>query len=79
MHCSSILPLQVGEPIPVGQLGFPSLEALLRSLPGVCSIERRGYDLTVLGVANKATAHVQDMVIEVCNVRGSSVCMVGMG
>ena len=50
---------QVGHAIPFQQLGFLHLEAFLRSLPDVCSLEWRAGQLTVLGVASLATAHVQ--------------------
>ena len=54
----------MGHAIPFEELGFPHLEAFLRSLPDVCFIvrEREGWkagQLTVLGVASRATAHVQ--------------------
>ena len=49
----------MGDSIPCRQLGFPNLEAFLRSLPEVCSLERRAGQLTVMGVASRATAHVQ--------------------
>ena len=45
-------------------LGFPSLEALLRSIPDVCSFKWFAGQLMVLGVANEATMHVQDMVAQ---------------
>ena len=49
----------MGDSIPCRQLGFPNLEAFLRSLPDVCSLERRAGQLTVMGVASRATEHVQ--------------------
>ena len=55
---------QVGHAIPFEQLGFLHLVAFLRSLPDVCSLVReRGVEgwlnVRVLGVAIRATAHVQ--------------------
>ena len=50
---------QVGDSIPFHQLGFLHLEAFLRSLPDVCSLEWRAGQLTVMGVASQATAHVK--------------------
>ena len=52
----------VGETIPTRSLGFPTLEAFLRSLPDTCSIQWRGAALTVQGVASGQTRHVQEMV-----------------
>ena len=52
----------VGETIPTRRLGFPTLEAFLRSLPDTCSIQWRGAALTVQGVASGQTRHVQEMV-----------------
>ena len=55
---------QVGEYPEYRQLGFSSLEELLRSLPDVCTFKLFAGQLMVLGVANEATAHVQDMVAQ---------------
>jgi len=52
----------VGQPLLSPNLGFPSLESLLRSLPDVCTLRYSAGQLVVMGVASSATAHVQDMV-----------------
>ena len=59
---SSIVFMQVGEPLLSPSLGFPSLESLLRSLPDACTLRYSAGQLVVMGVASSATAHVQDMV-----------------
>ena len=56
--------LKVGQSPEYRQLGFSSLEGLLRSLPDVCAFKWFAGQLMVLGVANEATVHVQDMVAQ---------------
>ena len=53
---------QVGEGIPFRSLGHATLDSLLSSLPDVCSVQRRGAQLAVTGVASRSTAHVMEMV-----------------
>ena len=50
---------KVGEGLPVRALGFSNLEAFLTSIPDVCSIQWRGSNLTVVGVASQGTVHIQ--------------------
>ena len=49
----------MGEGLPARALGFSTLEAFLSSIPDVCTIQWRGANLTVLGVASQGTAHIQ--------------------
>ena len=64
--------LQVGDSLAYRQHGFPSLEALLRSFPDVCTFHWFAGELKVLGVANEATAHVQEMVAQQKGSRGKT-------
>ena len=52
----------VGEGIPYAQFNFPNLEAFLSSMPDVCQICWSGRDLMVVGVADRATEHIEKMV-----------------
>eukprot|EP00092_Neocalanus_flemingeri_P098273 GFUD01125307.1.p1 GENE.GFUD01125307.1~~GFUD01125307.1.p1 ORF type:complete len:101 (-),score=34.42 GFUD01125307.1:98-400(-) len=52
----------MGEGIPFSQLQFQSMELFLRSIPDVCSVEWRGGELVVAGVADESTQHIVKMV-----------------
>eukprot|EP00092_Neocalanus_flemingeri_P036174 GFUD01039385.1.p1 GENE.GFUD01039385.1~~GFUD01039385.1.p1 ORF type:complete len:862 (+),score=224.23 GFUD01039385.1:55-2640(+) len=52
----------MGEGIPFRQLQFQSMESFLRSIPDVCSVEWRGGELVVAGVADESTQHIVKMV-----------------
>jgi len=52
----------VGESIPYKQFNFPTLEAFLSSIPDICQICWSGRDLMVMGVAGRASEHIEKMV-----------------
>ena len=53
----------VGEGIPYRRLGYDTLDSFLSAQPDVCRISRRPTgEVTVVGVADDATRHIQELV-----------------
>jgi len=52
----------MGEGIPFRQLQFQSMETFLRSIPDICTVQWRGGELVVAGVADENTQHIVKMV-----------------
>ena len=70
---------QVGTGIPSRALGFPTLEAFLATIPDTCSVQWRGGQLNIVGVASSATAAVAALISKQSNKKSGGGRRMGGG